>query len=1042
MPPRACEIKGEGDQPVSNFGTYAESQAARAQSCDAFSGLSLIHLRKNVEAALKEFGKFAMFEEYTKHDIGHIDRMLALYDWLVPEATKSIMTPADWLLTTVSTYLHDFGLLVTRDEYDARESTAFRHYRERVMESAGREYQDYRAQLSAMGPEASEKFMYQEFVRENHASRIRNWLAPEPEPNLGFDPGLASRLRSLLHDVEPVFVQDLGIVAESHHLDDLGNTEKYPLDRPYGSTPQEQANVQYAAILLRTADLLHITRDRVPAVSALIVNPRNPKSQVEWAKQEAVRVVRPKAPVQGELGETATAEAVEAHAVFQNPEGYFGLTSYLHYASAQLAQSRRWVKESAAKGAAGYEFPWRRVDTDKITAKGFIAEQFQFSIDQAKILDLLTGHTLYNDTNVVVRELLQNALDATRLFRHMDLEPDYVPEIRVEWDPNGRVLTVLDNGTGMSQQVIEENFLRVGSSRYQDEKFLNSFPEYQPISRFGIGVLSAFMVAESVSVVTVSRDEEMARRLDLRDVHGMYLVRLLSKADDDVPSPIRDHGTEVRLHFRPSAEMDDVRRVLEHWIVLPGCRVVLKVDGEDEVEIGASSLSKALERSILEAGLARISEDGKIVSTFGASPIEIRNREVGGAEIAYAVQWSKYLREWTFVPSVGRSAFSPDDAGVYGTCICGVRVTTSSPGFESGGVAAIANAFGKGAPRTNVARSAIERTAEYESLLASVYKTLLDHVRDEMDEFEQNREASPALAAREANYIVQSALPDETRIVSGELLSAAIHASPALVVERGGVRSRVSVEDLGEFPKVVTIQGTTLSRLEQVLNSIRGGTGASLTSLLRALGADSRILGVDLPVLCSRDGLFMRHFFELWEIAAIEHNPATRELLLTWAPIDGGPSRWFPTVTHGIDQALQSLLDAAGREEGWRSAVRFARPHSVVISGFSEPLVYAHGRRLVLPSHAVNALRPAPGVQEDSPERLWIMTALLQMVNRRAAQFGGSADGVGDGGWIRYRLETSGAFRFVTEDSVTDVLREWRVESLDVERWDRKLENM
>src|SRR3712207_9010910 len=54
--------------------------------------------------------------------ISHIDAMLGMYSWLIPDKTQEAMTPADWLLLTLSTYLHDFGLLVTRDELD-RKST-------------------------------------------------------------------------------------------------------------------------------------------------------------------------------------------------------------------------------------------------------------------------------------------------------------------------------------------------------------------------------------------------------------------------------------------------------------------------------------------------------------------------------------------------------------------------------------------------------------------------------------------------------------------------------------------------------------------------------------------------------------------------------------------------------------------------------------------------------------------------------------------------------------------------------------------------------
>ena len=92
--------------------------------------------------------------------------------------------------------------------------------------------------------------------------------------------------------------------------------------------------------------------------------------------------------------------------------------------------------------------------------------------------------------------------------------------INITWDSQGRTLEIKDNGTGMTQEVIERNFLRVGSSYYQSSQFQKRYPDFNPISRFGIGVLSTFMVADHVEVVTCHLEEPLARRLELRTVQG------------------------------------------------------------------------------------------------------------------------------------------------------------------------------------------------------------------------------------------------------------------------------------------------------------------------------------------------------------------------------------------------------------------------------------------------------------------------------------------------------------------------------------------
>ena len=189
--------------------------------------------------------------------------------------------------------------------------------------------------------------------------------------------------------------------------------DRYSVSQPYGRTNEDTVNLQYAAILLRAADLLHITRDRASSIAFKIVDPTHPTSHREWAKQETVRSVRPKPArnAEGVVDERIQSDTVEVHALFDSPEGFFSLIAYLRYAERQLNQCFTWAELSRRTENVAQTFPWRRVDTSHIEAIGFLPQNYTFSIDQSRILDLLTGHTLYNDTRVVLRELVQNSIE-------------------------------------------------------------------------------------------------------------------------------------------------------------------------------------------------------------------------------------------------------------------------------------------------------------------------------------------------------------------------------------------------------------------------------------------------------------------------------------------------------------------------------------------------------------------------------------------------------------------------------------------------------
>jgi hypothetical protein len=117
----------------------------------------------------------------------------------------------------------------------------------------------------------------------------------------------------------------------------------------------------------------------------------------------------------GEVNPRLPTDTIEVHAHFEDEKSFFGLSAFLDYVEGQLRQSYSWAISAEKRFHVQHHFPWRHLDRSNIETEGFISKQFQFTIDQVRILDLLIGHTIYNDTNVVLRELSQNAIDAVRL---------------------------------------------------------------------------------------------------------------------------------------------------------------------------------------------------------------------------------------------------------------------------------------------------------------------------------------------------------------------------------------------------------------------------------------------------------------------------------------------------------------------------------------------------------------------------------------------------------------------------------------------------
>src|SRR5581483_7205821 len=223
---------------------------------------------------------------------------------------------------------------------------------------------------------------------------------------------------------------------------------------------------------------------------------------------------------------------------------------------------------------AEYSFPWHRVEGD-VRVEGVPPQSMRFELDRGRLLDLLVGHTIYNDPTVAIRELLQNSIDATRYQLYLDRKagmPITTNPIAVNWDRESRLLTVEDKGTGMDHDVIVHHLMSVGSSFYNTPEFETHNRGFTPISRFGIGILTCFMVSDDIEIVTIRGGE--GHRLKMTSVQSSYLLRKLALSDPKLAS-LGPHGTRVTLRIRDSVDLrtKTVEQILRHWVVLPECPV-------------------------------------------------------------------------------------------------------------------------------------------------------------------------------------------------------------------------------------------------------------------------------------------------------------------------------------------------------------------------------------------------------------------------------------------------------------------------------------
>ena len=304
-------------------------------------------------------------------------------------------------------------------------------------------------------------------------------------------------------------------------------------------------------------------------------------------------------------------------------------------------------------------FPWRELDISRVMADGFSKEKLRFEIDQDSILKLLTGHTLYNDSTVVLRELIQNSIDAGRYYdANSKKKSDYQCEIKVHWDSDKRILTLSDNATGMDLNSIKNYLLRVGASKYRSEEAMKLVPGFHSISRFGIGLLTCFMIAHDVDIYTLDEVEDKCYLLKIRKLTGEYLMR--NDADRSKISGGK-HGTTFELAVDKSVDMTDIEQQIRQWIFVPFGSVTLTIDSKPPVNIGYQNVEEAITQfASIRMG---VNIDDK--------KYRIWKGERDGIHMACLQKYNEWNKSWSLCHYEERNLVKDAPIGI---CIEGIRV--------------------------------------------------------------------------------------------------------------------------------------------------------------------------------------------------------------------------------------------------------------------------------------------------------------------------------------------------------------------------------
>merc|ERR1719183_882961 len=259
--------------------------------------------------------------------------------------------------------------------------------------------------------------------------------------------------------------------------------------------------------------------------------------------------------------------------------------------SGALAEDDEEKEEAASEPAAEESSGEDKVvdgfsDTDR-AKMGEGSEKHEFQAEVNRLMDIIIN-SLYTDKQVFLRELISNSADALEKARfHSVQDESYLGEtkdleIKIEYDADGKTISIIDTGIGMSKADLINNLGTVAKSGTTN--FLEAMADGADanlIGQFGVGFYSAFLVADKVSVTSKCNDDPVQHVWESSADASFTVVA-------DPRGNTLGRGSRVTLHLKEDAheylaedKLKDSAKKYSQFIQFP---IYVKVKKEVDVD--------------------------------------------------------------------------------------------------------------------------------------------------------------------------------------------------------------------------------------------------------------------------------------------------------------------------------------------------------------------------------------------------------------------------------------------------------------------------
>lgn len=506
----------------------------------------------------------ASYPHFSMHDVTHAEAVVTKIEMLLGDRVNKLSPTDTWLILHAA-YAHDLGMVLKWEDIEkVWKEDRFSQFLDTTKDSADTQLSKAACAICSArdgnteNPKVIDPLQMSKYVTLLNAAYFRKYHSEISRKYIDlWEDGLKIDLgHSGL--IQPRLIKLLGRICELHTSD---ADEVLNLDYQTDGFGADYAHPRLIAMLLRLGDLLDADNGRFSATATLSIGSLPDSSVPHKNKHEST------------VHLLVTPTDIEFRSDCPDQESYLETRNFISWLESEIEFLKKYWDIIAPFDLGGYV---PRFDKKDVLINGVPDIEgvtgLKFKISQEKAFQIIEGSNIYADPFICFREILQNAIDASKIQMWKDLvagnyvawmkdvpittqlQPfeidssiykNYPIQIALSTLPDGKTQAVItDRGTGISV----DNFKRmcnVGVSTTAGENgqvVLSEMPAWlRPTAGFGIGLQSIFLLTDKFEIIT-STGTETYKAIVHSNRAGGYLR--LQKLQENYP-----RGTIIRIVF-------------------------------------------------------------------------------------------------------------------------------------------------------------------------------------------------------------------------------------------------------------------------------------------------------------------------------------------------------------------------------------------------------------------------------------------------------------------------------------------------------------